>query len=291
MVINVFLACRRIVDIDNFLVDCQCIITSLVSKVNSEINLLGHALGLGHSSTSSATMYAYISGSGAGERSIASDDINGVKYVYGTMSGAMPSVTAITGSATLGGSITITGTNFSSTGNTLWLQSNTLNGTNSGGEMLKVTGLSSSSGGTVINMTLPTGGWEGGAVHVQSSAGGNSSLSESHPFGGSGGGLSNDTIAMTINDSTPNPGQLVTLNWTGAPANKSYSIVYSFTDGSPLFTTWNGLVGTGATSSTGIGSYSKIIPSRGAGRTVYCEMQVPDGTDIFNSNTVVVNIN
>jgi hypothetical protein len=252
---------------------------------------LGHALGLGHSSSSSATMYAYAIGTGNANRSIASDDSNGVKFIYGTRSASMPSITNITGNMTLGGNITITGTNFSSTGNTLWLQSNTLNGSNSGGEMVKVNGLASSSGGTVINMTLPTGGWEGGAIHVQSNASGGSSLSESHPFGGNGGGLANDTIAMTISDSTPNPGQLVTLSWTGAPANKSYTIVYSFTDGSPLFTTWNGIVGTGATTSSGIGSYNKLIPSRGAGRTAYVEMQIVDGTDIYNSNTVTVSIN
>lgn len=252
---------------------------------------LGHALGLGHSSTSSATMYAYAIGTGAPNRSIASDDINGVKHIYGTMSGGMPSISDITGSMTLGGNITITGTNFSSTGNILWLQSNVLNGSNSGGNMMKVTGLSSSGGGTVINMTLPTGGWEGGAVHVQSNGSGGSSLSESHPFGGNGGGLANDTIAMTISDNTPNPGQLVTLSWSGAPSNKSYTIVYSFTDGSPLFTTWNGIVGAGATTSSGIGSYNKIIPSRGSGRTAYVEMQVVDGGEIYNSNTVVVDIN
>jgi len=252
---------------------------------------LGHSLGLGHSSSGSATMYAYVSGSGTPQRSIQSDDINGVRYIYGGMSASMPEVDDITGSATLGGNITITGSNFSASGNTLWLQSNVLNGSDSGGNMVKVSGLTSSNGGTVINMTLPSGGWEGGAIHVQSSGSGGSSLSESHPFGGTGGGTSNDTIAMSINDSTPNPGQLVTLSWTNAPPNKSYWIYYSFTDGSPLFTTWNGTVGSGATASTGAGSYNKIIPNRATGRTVYVEMQVPDGGDIFNSNTVTVSIN
>lgn len=252
---------------------------------------LGHALGLGHSSTSSATMYAYVTGSGQGERSIQADDINGVRYIYGAMSAAMPEIIDVTGSMTLGGNITITGSNFSSTGNTLWLQSTVLNGANSGGEMLKVNNLTSSNGGTVINMTLPSAGWQGGGIYVQNNGTAHSNLSESHPFGGTGGGTLNDTIALTISDSTPNPGQLVTLSWSGAPSNKSYTIVYSFTDNSPLFTTWNGIVGTGATASTGIGSYNKIIPNRATGRTVYVEMQVPDGTDIFNSNTLTVNIN
>ena len=252
---------------------------------------LGHALGLGHSGTSNATMYAYISGTGVGQRSIQNDDINGVKFIYGTMSGSMPRIDDITGNMTLGGNITITGGNFSATGNTLWLQSAVLDGGSAGGNMMKVTGLASSNGGTVINMTLPSSGWQGGGIHMQSNATGNSSLSESHPFGGTGGGTLNDTISLSINDSTPNTGQLVTLSWTGAPPNKSYWIYYSFTDNSPLFTTWNGTVGTGATSSTGIGTYNKIIPGPAAGRTVYVEMQVPDGTDVFNSNTVTVNIN
>jgi len=252
---------------------------------------LGHALGLGHTTVNGSTMLAYISGTGQPQRSIQSDDINGVRAIYGAMSAAMPSVASITGNISLGGNITITGTNFSATGNTLWLQSNVLDSGAAGGNFVKVTGLSSSNGGTVINMTLPTAGWEGGEIHVQSNGTSNSNLSESHPFGGSGGGVLNDTITMTIDDSTPNPGQLVTLSWNGAPANQSYTIVYAFTNNSPLFTTWNGLVGTGATSSSGIGTYSKIIPNRGAGRTVYVEMQVPVGADIFNSNTVIVNIN
>jgi hypothetical protein len=252
---------------------------------------LGHALGLGHSNTSSATMYAYVTGSGSGERSIATDDINGVKYIYGAMSSSMPRIDSISGTVSPGNTITITGANFSTTGNTVWMQSNVLNGSNSGGEFHKVTGLSSSSGGTVINMTVPSTGWESGAIHVQKNATGNSSLSESHPIGGNGGGLANDTISLTIDDSTPNPGQLVTLSWTSAPANKSYWIYYSFTDNSPLFTTWNGIVGTGATTSSGIGTYNKLIPGPAAGRTVYVEMQVPDGSDIYNSNTVTVNIN
>jgi hypothetical protein len=252
---------------------------------------LGHALGLGHTTVSGSTMLAYISGTGQPQRSIQSDDISGVRYIYGAMSAAMPSVASITGNANLGGNITITGTNFSATGNTLWLQSNVLDSGAAGGNFVKVTGLSSSNGGTVINMTLPSAGWEGGEIHVQSNGTNNSNLSESHPFGGTGGGVLNDTITMTINDSTPNPGQLVTLSWNGAPANQSYTIVYAFTNNSPLFTSWSGIVGTGATSSSGIGTYSKIIPSRGAGRTVYVEMQVPVGADIFNSNTVTVNIN
>lgn len=252
---------------------------------------LGHALGLGHSGFSSATMYAYATGNGQGERSLHSDDINGVKAVYGTMSGSMPWIDSVTGTISPGSQITITGGNFSGSGNTVWMQSNLLNGANSGGEFEKITGLSSSNGGTVINMTVPQTGWEAGAIHVQNGNGGNGSLSESHPIGGNGGGLANDTIALSISDSTPNGGQLVTLSWTSAPANKSYWIYYSFTDNSPLFATWNGIVGTGATTSTGIGSYNKIVPSQASGRTVYVEMQVPDGSDIYNSNTVTVSIN
>ena len=55
----------------------------------------GHALGLGHSAVSSATMYAYSSGSGASARSIEADDINGVKAIYGTKSASKPRITGV----------------------------------------------------------------------------------------------------------------------------------------------------------------------------------------------------
>jgi len=43
---------------------------------------LGHVLGLGHSSVTQATMYAYINSGDASKRTLHSDDIAGLNYLY-----------------------------------------------------------------------------------------------------------------------------------------------------------------------------------------------------------------
>ena len=50
-------------------------------------------------------MNAYISGTGTGQRSLASDDINGVKYIYSSMSSSMPRIDNVSVS---GNTVTIT---------------------------------------------------------------------------------------------------------------------------------------------------------------------------------------
>lgn len=254
---------------------------------------LGHALGLGHTGVSGSTMTAFISGTGSGQRSIQSDDINGVQAIYGSRSSSMPSISSISGSLVPGGTVTINGTGFSSSTNRIWLQSDVVNGSNSGGEQLVIPDVASTGGGTSLSFTLPATGWEGGALHVKRTTGnGGELLSESHPFDGDNGGVGgNDTINLTITDSTPNTGQSVTFSFDGASPLMPYSIVWSFTDNSPFFGTFNGTIGSGTTSSLGTGSVTRVVPGGAAGRTAYMEVQVtgPSGTE--DSNTLTVNVN
>jgi hypothetical protein len=137
---------------------------------------IGHSLGLGHSSTSNATMFFAISGTGTAARSIHSDDIAGVQSIYGVKSGTKPTITSLTGNKNIGAVLTINGSQFSSTGNTVWF-------TKSGGDGVptQVGGQSSSGGGTVINVTIPAGVLDG-EVLVQKNATGHTSLSNAFPI-------------------------------------------------------------------------------------------------------------
>ncbi|MFK5956009.1 MAG: matrixin family metalloprotease [Planctomycetota bacterium] len=249
---------------------------------------LGHALGLGHTTVNGSTMTAFISGTGQGQRSIQSDDIAGVQFVYGNMSASMPSITSITGSMVPGGNITITGTGFSTTSNRIWLQSDVLNGNNSGGDHATIPNVPSTNGGTVINVTLPASGWEGGALHVKRTTGsGGDLLSESHPFDGGGAGTGNDTLNFTVSNTNPNTGQSITFSCDGGTPFAAYTLVWANSDNSPFFATFNGTVGSGTTDSLGNFSFSRIVPNGAAGRTVYMEAQILSE----DSNTVQVSVN
>jgi hypothetical protein len=107
----------------------------------------GHALGLGHSTSGSATMFASISGSGVGTRSIATDDMNGVQAIYGSKSGTKPHISS---TSVTGNQVTVTGTGFDGSGNQIWFTQKNAGGT---GTPVKVTGLSS--GGTSLTATIP----------------------------------------------------------------------------------------------------------------------------------------
>ncbi|MGB0951970.1 MAG: matrixin family metalloprotease [Planctomycetota bacterium] len=254
---------------------------------------LGHALGLGHTGVGGSTMTAFISGTGQGQRSIQSDDINGVKHIYGSRSSSMPSISSISGSLIPGGSVTVTGTGFSSSSNRIWLQSDVVNGSGSGGDQVVIPDVPSTGGGTSLTFTLPASGWEGGALHVKRTTGsGGELLSESHPFDGDPGGSGgNDTINFTVSDTTPNPGQSITFDFDGASPLFPYTIVWSWTDNSPFFGTFNGTVASGTVSSLGTGSVSRVVPGGAAGRTAHMEVQVtgPNGTE--DSNTLTLNVN
>jgi hypothetical protein len=131
----------------------------------------GHALGLGHSTASGATMQAFIAGTGTAARSINSDDQAGVRFVYGVRDTAVkPSITALTG----GTSITITGFNFAATGNEVWFNSGGL------GNPVKVTGLSSN--GTSIALTAPGNAFPGDVMVKKGGNGSHKGLSNPWPW-------------------------------------------------------------------------------------------------------------
>ena len=151
-------------------------VTSGIDLQGVACHEIGHSLGLGHSNVGGATMLPSISGTGVGQRSINSDDIAGIQSIYGVKSGTKPTITGLSGSKNIGGVLTISGSQFTSTGNSVWFTKN-----NSDGNPVMVTGLASSGGGTSINVTIPSGVIDG-EVMVQKNATGNSSLSNAFPI-------------------------------------------------------------------------------------------------------------
>jgi hypothetical protein len=136
---------------------------------------LGHALGLGHTSTSGATMEPFISGNGSSGRSIEADDIAGVQAIYGAKAAAKPRISGYSISA---GVLTIQGANFSPSNNELWFtraQPQTF------GTPVKVGGLVSSAGGTLISAALPAAAGPGDVL-VRNSGFAHHNLSNAFPF-------------------------------------------------------------------------------------------------------------
>jgi len=164
----------------------------------------GHALGLGHSNVGGATMFPSISGSGAGQRSIAADDIAGIKAIYGSASSTKPRIFSTQLS---GGLLTIQGEDFSGSNNQVWFtnQNTTSTGSN---PFVKVTGVTSSGGGTQIVVNVP-GNAGPGDVLVQKNSSSNSALSNAWPFDPSGNppaptitGLDPSSIPAVLEDVT-----------------------------------------------------------------------------------------
>jgi len=167
----------------------------------------GHALGLGHSSVSASTMYAYYSG-GTGDRSIHSDDSAGVQFIYGAMSGSKPVITSVNAA---GGTVTITGYNFSGSNNQVWF---TQDGTVSSGTPVKVTGLTSN--GTSISCAIPTNAGPGDIL-VRNSGTGHSNLSNAWPTDLQGGsGCADPTTYCLTSPNSAGSGAL--MSWSGTPS-------------------------------------------------------------------------
>ncbi len=161
---------------------------------------LGHALGLGHSSDFNATMYSSISGSSTKERSLNSDDINGVRAIYGVADPIKPNIGGISGTLELGSALTITGVNFSATNNEVWFTK-----LSSDGVPAKVFGVPSN--GSELTVTIPANAIDG-EVMVRRNATGHLSLSDAYPINiDEGGGQ-----PPFITDVTPASGP--TVGWT-----------------------------------------------------------------------------
>jgi len=134
----------------------------------------GHALGLGHSSAGPATMFPSISGSGVAQRSIAADDKNGVRAIYGAADPGKPSLTSF---SLNGSQLTINATNLDPTGNRVWFTRATPNATT--GSVVSLTGVPSSNGQIVVTVPANAGP---GTLQVRNSSGGGASLSNAVPF-------------------------------------------------------------------------------------------------------------
>jgi hypothetical protein len=109
----------------------------------------GHALGLGHTTDQGATMEAAVASPATASRSIAPDDIDGVRFIYGVASATKPIISGVSvGSC---GGITISGSNFFvGSQNEVWF---TKTGTGGTGVPIKL--LNQSSNGAQIIVSAP----------------------------------------------------------------------------------------------------------------------------------------
>jgi hypothetical protein len=146
-------------------VDIQAIIT----------HEYGHALGLGHSSVSGATMFPSFSGNGLNMRSIEADDKAGIQFIYGAKAATKPHVASASLAANV---VTITGSNFDPTNNTVWF---TRVGFNTTGDPVAASGVASTLGGTRIDLALPADAGSGDVLVLLPGASGDK-LSNAYPF-------------------------------------------------------------------------------------------------------------
>jgi len=139
----------------------------------------GHALGLGHSGTGAATMAPSVSAGSTSIRSIHSDDIAGIQCIYGVASGIKPRIVATEASGGPGGALTIHGTNFSATGAEVWFTAGSVTATGSD-PIVRVVGVSSTNGGTRIDVTIPASAGPGDVI-VNNAGSGHSTVSNAFP--------------------------------------------------------------------------------------------------------------
>jgi hypothetical protein len=114
----------------------------------------GHSLGLGHSQDPTATMYGSAGTGQVSNRSIEADDIAGLTAIYAFKAANKPKITSVSGFG--GSTVTITGSNFPQSGNEIWFAraASSPSGTISS---LLVNNISSTNGGTQIQVTPPAG--------------------------------------------------------------------------------------------------------------------------------------
>ncbi len=177
----------------------------------------GHCLGLGHSSNGSATMAPSVNYGNTNNRSIHSDDINGVQAIYGAASAGKPTISSLSSN---GSTLTITGTNFAASGNEVWFtrENNAGNGT-----PLKATSVPSTGNGTQIVVAIPNDVRPGGDVLVRNSGSSHSNLSNPYPADLSGsicGGQS--VVCFAFANSTGNIGNLTITGSQNVAANDTY---------------------------------------------------------------------
>ncbi len=157
---------------------------------------IGHALGLGHSTATGATMRATVSGSGVGLRSIEADDIAGLQSIYGIAAISKPRITGLSGSTSIGAALVVQGTKFSSNGNEVWF-------TPAGGssQPVKVKNLASSNAGSLLAVIVPDG-VTSGQVLVKANGSGGASLSNAWPFTVGTGSVGKGVVPKLKKDTT-----------------------------------------------------------------------------------------
>ncbi len=168
----------------------------------------GHALGLGHSTSNGATMYPSYSGGVAG-RSISNDDRAGLASIYGAMSATKPTISGLSIS---GNQITVTGTNFSSSGNEVWFTQAAAGGN---GTPIKVTGLSSN--GTSITATIPATAGPGD-VMVRKNSTAHSGLSNSWPTDLAGAGACTTPVNYCTSNANSGDAQGGSISFSNTPS-------------------------------------------------------------------------
>ena len=170
----------------------------------------GHALGLGHSGTGAATMFASTSPGAEGPRSIHSDDVQGVQAVYGVKVVDKPQITSLSGSFGLGQTLTIHGVNFGSD-NVVWFTK-----INSDGVPTKVSGLPSTNGGTRIDVQIPGDAIDGDVLVKDADITGATSLSNSWPLDIDEGAGTDPAFLASINPTFGPAGGFDVVTLTGS---------------------------------------------------------------------------
>ncbi len=174
----------------------------------------GHCLGLGHSTTGAATMAPSVGPGQVGPRSIHSDDIAGLQAIYGAAAATKPT---ISGLAYIGSTLTITGTNFSTSGNEVWFTRENNVGT---GVPLKVFNLPSTGSGTQIVVTVPSTIRLGGDILVKKVGSSHSALSNPYPADLSGTICPPPSVVcFAFSNSTGNLGNLSVTGSQNVAAN------------------------------------------------------------------------
>lgn len=136
----------------------------------------GHALGLGHSGSNSEwTMFPSASGTHLNKRSIESDDVDGVRALYGPRSATKPRIDTY---EIAGTQLVLRGANFDAAANFVWF---TDGSAGANGTPLAVGPLASSAGGDALVVAIPPGAIAGDVmVRVPGTSG--AALSNAFPF-------------------------------------------------------------------------------------------------------------
>jgi hypothetical protein len=135
----------------------------------------GHALGLGHSAVGGTTMWPSVGSGSTATRSIEADDILGVKDIYLVKAATKPTISATVASA---GTLTIHGTNFSATGNSVWFRPSASTAATLDDPRIQVTGVASN--GIVLTVAIPATAGPGDVI-VRNANTGHASVSNAFP--------------------------------------------------------------------------------------------------------------